>query len=134
MKKGSKSFIPAFKFVILTPIFDPFLRLTMRELTFKNRLVKEISLQKYNRILDLGCGTRTLAILIKRAFPSSQVIGVDADDNVLQIAREKIQNTGFKIHLDKGLAPNLPYADASFDLVVSSLVFHHLTRENKISL
>lgn len=132
MKKGNKSFIPAFKFDLLTPLFDPFIRLTMREETFKHRLVQEASLQQYNRILDLGCGTGTLAILLKRVCSSSLVIGVDADEKILQIAREKIRNAELNIPLDHGVAPNLPYTDESFDLVVSSLVFHHLTTENKV--
>ncbi len=131
MSKRRKNFIPAFRFDWLTPLFDPFLRLTMRESTFKHSLVKEASFQENNRVLDLGCGTGTLAILIRQAWPSAEVIGIDADEQILQIARSKIRNAGLNITLDKGMAPNLPYADESFDLVVSSLFFHHLTRENK---
>ncbi|NLI93330.1 MAG: class I SAM-dependent methyltransferase [Peptococcaceae bacterium] len=94
--------------------------------------MQEASILNNDRILDLGCGTGTLAILIKQACSSSEVIGIDADQKILEIAKEKIRNAGLNITLDHGAAPNLPYADESFDLVVSSLVFHHLTRTNKI--
>lgn len=131
MGKKSNNFIPAFRFDWLTPLFDPFLSLTMREYTFKHRLVKEAFIRDNNRILDLGCGTGTLVMLIKEVCPSAEVIGIDADEQILQIASSKIMKAGLNISLDKGLASNLPYTDESFDLVVSSLMFHHLTRENK---
>lgn len=103
----------------------------MRELTFKHRLVEEASIQKNNRVLDLGCGTGTLAILFKQACPETEVIGLDADEHILEIARDKIRKSGLNITLESGMASVLTYSDESFDLVMSSLVFHHLNRENK---
>jgi ubiquinone/menaquinone biosynthesis C-methylase UbiE len=82
-------------------------------------------------VLDLGCGTGTLTLLIKSHHPKADVVGLDADAKVLEIARQKAAEAGLNVSLDRGMAYDLPYPDASFDRVISSLLFHHLTRENK---
>ncbi len=58
-------YIPALKFRFLTPLFDPFQRWVMRELTFKRRLLTEARIGAGQRVLDLGCGTATLTLLLK---------------------------------------------------------------------
>src|SRR5438093_7602838 len=83
------------------------------------------------QILDLGCGTGTLTLQIKRAFPHAEVRGIDGDPKILKIARAKTQRAGLEIALDEGMAFALPYPDATFDRVVSSLVLHHLTAGDK---
>lgn len=132
MPRQKKNFIPAFRFHWLTPLFDPIMRATVHDVTLKQHLVKEAPIQKKSRVLDLGCGTGTLAILVKKAHPEAEVTGLDADERILDIARSKIAESGLIIKLDKGLASDLPYADESVDIVLSSLVFHHLNSENKI--
>ena len=82
-------------------------------------------------MLDLGCGTATLTILIKRIHPEAEVIGLDGDPKILEIAQVKVAKAGLKVRLEQGMAFDLPYHDDSFDRVLSSLLFHHLTRENK---
>ncbi len=124
-------YIPALKFELLTPLYDLIMQRAICELTFKRRLVEQMDIKKGYRILDLGCGTATLIILIKKAHPDAEVIGLDIDPKILEIAKSKIRTEGLNITLDQGNARDLPYPDNSFDLVVSSLVFHHLTRENK---
>lgn len=49
-----------------------------------------------------------------------------------EIARKKAAQANFDITLDEGMGFDLPYRDASFDRVVSSLVLHHLTRDHKV--
>lgn len=129
--KTKKNYIPAFRFDWLTPLFDPFIRVTVQESTFKKRIVQEASLNENSSVLDLGCGTGTLAVLLKQAYPWAQVTGLDADERILQIARSKVEKAGLTVSLDKGTASNLIYADNTFDLTVSSLMFHHLTWEDK---
>lgn len=130
---GSKQdrYIPAFSYGWLTAPYDLITRLTMREFTFKRRLVDQARITKGERVLDLGCGTATLTILIKESHPEAEVIGLDGDPKVLEIARTKTARAGLDITLERGIAFELPYADSSFDRVFSSLLFHHLTRENK---
>jgi ubiquinone/menaquinone biosynthesis C-methylase UbiE len=104
----------------------------MPESKFKNRLVEQAGIKAGHRILDLGCGTGTLTILIKKTHPDTEVVGLDGDPKILNIARAKAAKAGVELTFNNAMAFELPYPDASFDRVVSSLVFHHLTRENKV--
>ncbi|MGM0715399.1 class I SAM-dependent methyltransferase [Brevibacillus parabrevis] len=134
MKKGEdrrNDFIPALRFHWLTSIYDPILRWTMQESSFKKRLIQQIQLRSGQRVLDLGCGTGTLTLLIKQSNPNTQVFGLDADPKVLEIARGKNASVGMDIIFDQGMSFELPYPDHSFDRVVSSLMFHHLSHESK---
>lgn len=126
-----KSYIPALGYDWLTPLYDPLLRWGMREEKFKQHLIAQARIEPGHRVLDLGCGTGTLTILIKQMHPNAKVSGLDADPKVLDIAQTKVATARVKVSLDSGMAFELPYADGSFDRVLSSLMFHHLTRENK---
>ena len=127
----SDKYIPALSFQWLTPLYDPLLRWGMREETFKRHLIEQADIQTGQRILDLGCGTGTLTILIKQRHPDADVIGLDGDPEILGIARAKAAKAGVEITLDHGLAFQLPYPDDAFDRVLTSLVYHHLTRDDK---
>ena len=72
-----------------------------------------------------------MTILIKQLHPEVNVIGLDGDPEVLEIARSKAVLKNVNITLSFGMAFELPYPDQSFDRVLSSLMFHHLTSENK---
>lgn len=132
MDKNHNKYIPALKYDWLTPVYDPLLKWTMGEFAFKRQLVRQAGIEKGNRVLDLGCGTATLTLLLKKSHPEAEVVGLDGDPKVLEIAKTKAVKTGLKIALDRGMAFELPYPDRSFDRVLSSLVFHHLTRDNKV--
>jgi ubiquinone/menaquinone biosynthesis C-methylase UbiE len=105
--------------------------LTTPESAFKRHLVEQARIKRGDRILDLGCGTATLTILIKRVHSDAEVAGLDGAPRILEIARRKAAKEGLEIKLDEGMSYQLPYADNSFDRVLSSLFFHHLTPENK---
>ncbi len=128
----SFEYIPAIKFNWLIPFYDPLIQLFMPEKAIKRSLMEQMRIEKGHRILDVGCGTATLDILIKKDYPDAAVIGLDGDPKILEIARSKISREGLDITLDEGMSFKLPYPDGSFDRVVSSLVFHHLSRENKV--
>ena len=124
-------YIPALSLGWLTPFYDPLFKLAMHEQTFKRQLIQQAHIQPGMRVLDLGCGTGTLTILIKQMHPDAEVIGLDGDRIILEIARSKINKAGLNITLDYGLAFQLPYPVNSFDRVLSSLVIHHLVTEDK---
>lgn len=126
-------FVPALRFDWLTRLYDPIVRVTTRERRFKALLVRQLELRPQHRVLDLGCGTATLTIAIKRACPGAEVIGVDADPEIVALAWRKIERTGVSIEAALGNAQRLPFRNASFDRVVSSLVFHHLTHDAKLA-
>jgi len=126
-------YIPALSHDWLTPLYDSLIRWTMPESTFKRRLIEQTRIKSGHRVLDLGCGTATLTLLIKRTHPDTTVVGIDGDPKILGIAKNKATQAGLEIALDQGMSFDLPYPDASFDRVVSSLVFHHLNRDNKVA-
>lgn len=124
-------YVPALDYDWLTPAYDALIRLTLPERVFKWRLIEQAAIQATHSVLDLGCGTATLTIMAKRAHPSATVVGLDGDPKILAIAARKVNETGLEIPLREGLAFDLPFPDGSFDRVLSSLVFHHLTSEDK---
>lgn len=69
------------------------------------------------RVLDVACGTGNLAIPAARA--GAVVTGVDIATNLLEQGRARAQAEGLTIRFDEGDAEQLPYADSSFDAVVS---------------
>lgn len=127
----STRYIPALGHAWLTSLYDPVMRVTMREATFKSRLIAQAGIRPGHHVLDVGCGTATLTIEIKQAEPQAEVIGLDGDPDVLRRAARKAADAGVAITLDEGFSDQLPYADASFDRVVTSLLLHHLDRATK---
>jgi ubiquinone/menaquinone biosynthesis C-methylase UbiE len=129
---NEKRYIPALRFRWLTPLYDPLLKWVMREESFKQKLIEQAHIRPRMKVLDLGCGTGTLTIMLKQSEPQAKIIGLDGDEDVLAIARSKATQAGIEVQWEKGLADHLPYPDHSFDRVVSSLVIHHLITEGKV--
>ena len=110
MSKKQNQFIPALRYDWLTKLYDPLVRLTTRETAFKRRLVEIAHVQSKHRVLDLGCGTGTLALLILRTQAVAEVFGVDGDHKVLKMAQGKAVNSGSHLLLSAGMVFELPYA------------------------
>ena len=125
------NYIPALGLDALTPLYDPVLNWVFQEMRFKQQLVNQANIQPGQRVLDLGCGTGTLTLLIKQAYPAAEVIGLDGDLTVLALARAKAEMGRVTLAFNAGMAFRLPYPDQAFDRVLTSLVLHHLTTENK---
>ena len=125
-------YIPAAGHDFFLPLYDPVLRYLMRERELRTRFLDLAAIEPGQRVLDLGCGTATLLLLLKERCPSADVVGVDGDPKVLALARAKAEKQGVAIRFDEALATRLPYGDASFDRVLSSLMLHHLSRDEKL--
>lgn len=76
------------------------------------------------RILDLGCGTGSTTLMLKKAFPQAEVIGLDLSPYMLIAAKTKAEKAGLDIQWRHGNAEFTNFPDASFDLVTASLLFH----------
>lgn len=127
----STPYIPALHFRWLTARYDFFMQRLYPEATLKQALIAQAQIQPGWQVLDLGCGTGTLALLIKRHHPDVIVHGIDMDSQILEIAHNKIEQAGKTLNLTQGSATSLPYPDQCFERVFASLMLHHLTRADK---
>jgi len=116
-----RSYIPAAGHDWALPLYDPLVRFFGGDAA-RRPLLEAAAIQPGHRVLDVGCGTGTLAAAIVRAHPRATVVGIDPDPKALARARHKVPS----IQLDRGFSDALPYPSQSFDRVVSSFVFHHL--------
>lgn len=123
--------IPALRFHRLTRFYDAILARTMKEEELKRRLITQANLVPGLRILDLGCGTATLTIMMKQLQPDASLHGLDADEEALSLARAKAKAAALELDFELGRAQDPPYEAQSFDRVLSSLVFHHLNLAEK---
>lgn len=131
MAGTDQEFIPALGIRALTPFYDLIQRWLVRDTRFKSRLIEQARIQPGHHVLDLGCGTGTLALMIKKAQPEAEVVGLDADPQMLGVAIGKAEREAAAVRFDKAMAYDLPYPDASFDRVLSSLMIHHLKSPDK---
>jgi ubiquinone/menaquinone biosynthesis C-methylase UbiE len=131
MSRTAVEIKPALAYHALTPLYDRVVAVTTRERRFKSALLDQARLQPGQQLLDVGSGTGTLAMLASARCPDLQVVGLDADPRILARARRKAGAMRDRIRFDEGLSTALPYADASFDRVLSSLFFHHLRPPDK---
>lgn len=127
----NKTYIPALKYNWLTKIYNPLVAFTMPETKFKKALINQANIKPNSVVLDFGVGTATLSILLKKEYSQVKLEGVDVDNKILEIAKQKIKEQDIDVTLTQYDGVKLPYPDNYFDRVVTSLVFHHLDKEQK---
>ena len=130
MHHAEKHFVPAAGHHWALPLYDPLVKL-LRFDERRARLFQRVELRPGQDVLDIGCGTGTLAVALARRNPGVHVTGVDPDGKALAIARRKARRARVEVRLLLGRSEDLPYADASFDHVFSSFMFHHLDQHEK---
>lgn len=130
MKKTKRTYLPAAGLHWLLPLYDPLVKLLGVD-SDKRRLVDQSNIQPGQHILDIGCGTGSLVLQIKRLYKDVEIVGLDPDPKALIRARRKAKRNHLSVRFDRGFSDELPYADESFDLVFSSFMFHHLEAGEK---
>jgi ubiquinone/menaquinone biosynthesis C-methylase UbiE len=105
--------------------YDPITQYVLppNEAWVRQGLIDRIRCQP-RRILDLGCGTGSTTLLLKRAFPRAEVIGMDLSPYMLVVADDKARRANLDIEFCQGNAEQTGFPDGSFDLVTASLLFH----------
>ena len=131
MPETEQEYIPALGVRALTPFYDFIQRWIVQDTRYKNRLIEQARIQAGYKVMDLGCGTGTLAIMAKQAQPNAEVFGLDADPEMLKVAHLKTARESLDVKFDQGMAFDLPYPDAYFERILSSLVIHHLKTPDK---
>ena len=127
--EGRRTYIPAATYDWLLPLYDVFGRLFGSEAAHR-QLVDQVDVEPGQHVLDIGCGTGNLTLLVKRLYPRAEVVGLDPDPKALARARRKAQR-GYEVRFDRGFSDELPYAEASFDRVFSAFMLHHLALDVK---
>ncbi|HXU22105.1 MAG TPA: methyltransferase domain-containing protein [Verrucomicrobiae bacterium] len=128
--KPERSYLPAAGFHWLLPLYDLIIKLMGADRA-RSVLPEQAELRPGQKVLDVGCGTGTLAILLKQRHPDIEVVGLDPDRKALALARRKAQRASVSPHFDQGFSEALAYPADSFDHVFSSFMFHHLQNNQK---
>src|SRR5690348_7404790 len=128
--KRQRSYIPAASYHWLLPVFDLVTKLTGADLA-RRTLLEQAELRPGQQILDIGCGTGSLAILVKQLRPSIDVVGLDPDPKALALASRKARRAAVSPRFDRGFSDTLEYPADSFDHIFSSFMFHHLRTNQK---
>jgi cyclopropane fatty-acyl-phospholipid synthase-like methyltransferase len=126
----SARYVPALGYGFLTRHYDRIAGWLPMD-AVREALIAQAHVAPGHRVLDVGCGSGDLLLAVLRAAPGARAVGVDGDPEMLAWAREKAARAGVALELHQGLAHEAPFADASFDRVLSTLVFHHLTTDTK---
>ena len=103
-----------------------------REPGIRRMTIELAGIKEGERVLDVGCGTGTLAIAARRpAGPAGEVHGIDPSAEMISVAREKAAKGGIDAQFQTAVMEKLPFPDGHFDLVLSSLMLHHLPADVK---
>ncbi len=130
MENRTTTYLPAAGHDWALPLYDPLVKL-LGVNKARSVLLDQAKIGPTDRILDIGCGTGTMAIRIKQLHPDTSVIGFDPDPKSLALARHKAERSKVSVRFDQGFSQSLPYADASFDRVFSAFMFHHLQADQR---
>jgi ubiquinone/menaquinone biosynthesis C-methylase UbiE len=103
-----------------------------REGELRKAIIRLADLQTGNDVLDIGCGTGTLAIAAADHIGTTgAVTGIDASPSMIARANRKARKAGASTVFQVAVAGNLLFPDRRFDVVFSTLMLHHLPRKTR---
>ena len=119
------------RFDLFTPFYDRWISL----ITFGRDAIVRQAVLRYvdpaESVLDVGCGTGTLAIVAARNGAS--VVGIDRSGSMLQVAREKAVRAGVQVDFREGRAPTLSLERSElFDVATATFVLSELSRDEAL--
>src|ERR671926_135503 len=127
---SQREFLPAAGRDVFLPLYDPIVSLMGFDFA-RRELLSFANIDPDHRVLDIGCGTGTLLVKLKRRYGAAQVVGLDPDPKALRRAHIKAARAAVSVQFDQGFANELPYKRESFDRVFSSFMFHHLDKPER---
>lgn len=129
----SQPYTPALGYSGLTGLYDRAIATLTREKVWRSMVLQTLAPQGGETIVDLGAGTGSLAILIKRSAPQARVVAIDPDPAVRQIGEAKARTSGVNIEFITAMGHEAIAAvpAGSVDAVTCSLVLHQCPLEMK---
>jgi ubiquinone/menaquinone biosynthesis C-methylase UbiE len=116
--------------VLHSPVFydlTVWLAMLGKERGLRERLLQLAGINDGERIMDVGCGTGTLAIAAKqRVGQGGAVYGIDASPEMLARAEKKARKANVEVLFHNGLAEALPFQSSFFDTALCTVMLHHL--------
>ncbi len=117
-------------------LYDLFVRLLFlgKEDAFRQKILDLALLSPGDSVLDMGCGTGTLALAAReRVGSNGRVCGIDASPQMIRRATQKVLRAGANIEFQVAPAESLPFPDATFDAVLGTLMLHHLPDDIRLN-
>jgi ubiquinone/menaquinone biosynthesis C-methylase UbiE len=103
-----------------------------RERAFREKMLRLAHLKVGESVLDVGCGTGSLAIAAKRQVGATgMVFALDASPEMIARAEKKARKAGVDVGFKKAFAQSLPFPDAQFDVVLTTIMLHHLPKKGR---
>lgn len=103
-----------------------------RETRFREQLLMPARLRQGEDVLDVGCGTGSLALVAKRMVgPDGRVHGIDASEPMIARAKSKAAKRAIDARFDVASADALPFPDRAFDVALSAVMLHHLPKSTR---
>ncbi|MDO8648894.1 MAG: class I SAM-dependent methyltransferase [Candidatus Peregrinibacteria bacterium] len=124
-----KDFMPGAHYHFLTPLYEMITRPLLRNIWERSAREVVQRAPEHGKIVDIGCGPGTVLRLIRMQRQDLSLQGFDIDPRMVEMARRK--SADLNIAFEQASADQLPVADGSVDLAMSTMVFHHLPLEVK---
>src|SRR5918995_780266 len=107
IEEPRKTYLPGMGHDWLLPLYTPLQRLLGFE-PIHRQLVDQADIGPNHHVIEIGCGTGALSILIKRLHPQAEVVGLDPDPKALARAQRKAECEALSVQLDRGSRRSFP--------------------------
>ncbi len=116
---------------ISMPVYDVAADLIGLGKNFQRKVYRLLQPQKDETVLDVASGTGTFAIVAKSLEAELTIIGIEPDTKIISVANKKANRKKLDISFIASTAQDMPFPANSFDVVNSSLAFHHMPTADK---